>query len=94
MEIFTYIGMLAVAIGCFGIAIILYSFARALFLAHDFTMWQYTMAKESDRDTKFEFKKYFRCIAKNWVDMIGYTSDSFTCQIGQSEWSGYGSWKK
>jgi hypothetical protein len=93
MEIFAYIGMVAVGMGIFGIACVLYSLIRALFLAHDFIMWQYAMSKESNPDLKFEFKLYFRGIAKNWIDMIGYTSDSFTCRIGSSEWSGWRTWR-
>ena len=93
MEIFKYIGMFAVAIGVIGIACVLYSLVRAVFLAHDFVMWQFYCTKQSDPDLKFEFGLYFKGIRKNWVDMIGYTPDSFTCRIGSSEWQGWRSWK-
>ncbi len=93
MEIFKYIGMFAVALGAFGILVVVYQLIRAVFLAHDFIMWQYAMSKQSNPSLKFEFKIYFRGIRKNWVDMIGYTPDSFTCRIGSSEWQGWRSWK-
>ncbi len=93
MEIFAYVGMVAVAIGAFGIAVIVYHLIRAVFLAHDFVMWQYTMSRQSNPALKFEFRLYFRGIRKNWIDMIGYTPDSFTCRIGSSEWQGWRSWK-
>jgi hypothetical protein len=93
MEIFAYVGMVAVAIGCIGIAIVVYHLIRAVFLAHDFVMWQYTMSRQSNPSLRFEFKIYFRGIAKNWIDMIGYEPGDFTCRIGSSEWSGWRSWK-
>jgi hypothetical protein len=93
MEIFTYIGMFAVAVGAIGIASVLYSLVRALFLAHDFIMWQYAMSKQSNPSLKFEFRLYFKGIRKNWIDMIGYAPDDFTCRIGSSEWRGWRTWR-
>ncbi len=93
MNFLEIVGMLTVSVAAIGLLCVIYSLVRAVFLAHDFVMWQYAMSKESNPNLKFEFGLYFRGIAKNWIDMIGYTPDSFTCRIGQSEWQGWKSWK-
>ena len=94
MNFFEIVGVIAVSLLAFGAACVVYHLLRAVVLAHDFIMWQYAMSKQSNPNLKFEFKIYFRGIAKNWFDMIGYTPESFTCQIGTSEWKGFRSWKK
>ena len=94
MDIFRIIGMIAVAVGAVGVLWVVYHVVRGLVLAADFVMWQFAQTKKKNPDLKFEFGLFFRGVKKNWVDMIGYTPDSFTCQIGSSTWQGFGSWRK
>ena len=93
MDIFRIIGMIAVGIGALGVLWVLYHVIRGFILACDFVIWQYTMTKQRKPELKFELRVFFRGVGKNWVDMIGYTPDSFTCRIGSSEWQGFGSWR-
>ena len=94
MDIFRIIGMVAVGIGALGVLWVLYHIVRGFILACDFVIWQYAMTKQSKPELKFELRVFFRGVMKNWTDMIGYTPDSFTCQIGSSEWQGFGSWRQ
>lgn len=90
MDIFRIIGMIVVAFGVIGIVWVVYDIVRGLVLACDFVLWQLYMARQNNPEIKFEFGKFFRGIGKNWVDMIGYTPESFTCQIKDKVWSGFG----
>ena len=90
MDIFRIIGIIAVGIAVFGLLITFYHIVRGFVLACDFVLWQLYTARQNDPTIKFEFGKFFRGVGKNWVDMIGYTPESFTCQRGSSIWSGYG----
>ena len=94
MDIFRIIGIIAVSIGAVGVLWVVYHIVRGLVLAGDFVMWQFHMTKQKNPDLKFEFRLFFRGVRKNWVDMIGYTPESFTCQIGSSTWQGFGSWRR
>lgn len=73
---------------------VVYHIVRGFVLACDFVLWQFAMTKKQKPDLKFQFQLFFRGVIKNWIEMIGYTPDSFTCQMGSSEWQGFGSWRQ
>ena len=94
MDIFRLIGQIAVGVGALGVLWVLYHIVRGVILACDFVVWQFYMTKQRKPDLKFDVRLFLRGVGKNWVDMIGYTPESFTCQIGSSVWQGFGSWRK
>ena len=93
MELFKYIGMVAVAVGTFGLLTIVYQIAKGFVLACDFIMWQYTIAKQSKPDVKFELGTFFKGVMENWVDLICYDPANSSYNIGSSTWKGFRSWK-
>ena len=94
MDVFRIIGQVAVGIGALGVLWVLYHIVRGFVLACDFVLWQYTVTKRSDPELKFSVLVFLRGVGKNWVDMIGYTPDSFSCELKGSVWQGFGSWRR
>ena len=73
---------------------VVYHIVRGFVLACDFVMWQFWLTKRKNPDLKFSILIFFGGVVKNWLEMIGYTSESFTCTMDGSEWQGFGSWRK
>ena len=94
MNFLEIVGAFTLSIIGLGILCVIYSIMRGLVLAGDLVIWQFYMARQKNPDIKFSIVTFFRGVWKNWYDMIGYTSDSFTCQIGSSTWSGFQTWRK
>ena len=94
MDLFRIVGMIVVAIGAFGLLVVLYQIIRGFVLACDFVMWQYYTTKRDFPELEFSIFTFFRGVIKNWIDMIGYTPDSFTCELKGNTWNGFGSWWK
>lgn len=71
-----------------------YHIVRGFVLSCDFILWQYSTTKRNDPDLKFSIGIFLGGVVKNWVDMIGYTPDSFSCEMKGSVWQGFGSWRQ